>query len=279
MPSWHLSQQKHDLKHEVPSVANQFGKFLCSHVWHADFLFGVALVAEACSTWNSCFAAEEGGAKPCGPQSSEDAPDTQEIAGRDAVGSIQAALSSDGGCGGQISEPFDTKDLPSNTIPSGDKDTEGFFKAELGNSSSFCLPLEGEPWSASWGDEWHALQTELCDVPDLDCFAQRKMGGNEQFEESYDDAGELTAAAARGGQNFLGAEQFEIIAEGFPCSEIRSEEMPAGATKDLNHLFTRKGPAVAGERPSCNDIDSRTPTGDQDKVNHLEASFRHGGTE
>ena len=184
----HLSQQKHDLKHEVPSVVNQFDKVLCSHVWRADFLFGVALVAEACSTWNSCFAAEEGGARACGPQSSEDAPDTQDIAGRDAERSIQAALSGDGGCGGQISEPFNTKDLPYNTIPSGDKDTEGFFKAELGNSSSICLQIEGEPWSASW-DEWHALQTELCDVPDLDCFAQRKKGGHEQFEESHVDFG------------------------------------------------------------------------------------------
>ena len=300
----HLSQQKHDLKHEVSSVVNQFDKFLCSHVWRADFLFGVALVAEACSAWNSCFAAEKGGARPCGPQSSEDAPDTQEIAGRDAEGSIQAALSGDGGCGGQISEPFNAKDLPYNMIPSGNKDTEGFFKAELensssicvgdggcggqisepfntkdlpyntilsgdkdteesfkaelGNSSSICMQIEGEPWSVSC-DEWHALQTELCDVPDLDCSAQRKKGGHEQFEESHIDFGELTAAAVRGGQNLLEAKQTETIAEGFPCTEGCSNEMPTGASKDLNHLVTRKGPAVAGERPGCNEVGLRTP--------------------
>ena len=256
----HFSKQKHDLKHEVPSVVNQFDKFLCSHVWHAEFPFGMALVAEACRAWNTCFATDECGAEPCDSQSSENASDTQEIAGRDAEGSIHAALNSDGGYGGQISEPFNTKDLPYNTIPSGDKDTEGFFKAELGNSSSICLPLEGEPWSASWDDEWHALQTELCDIPDLDCFAQRKMGGNEQLEENHDDAGELTAAAARGGQNFLEAKQIETIAEGFPCSEGCSKEMPTGASKDLNHLVTRKGPAVAGERPCGNEVGLRTPT-------------------
>ena len=223
-------KQKHDLKHEVPSVVNQFDKFLCSHVWHADFPFGMALVAEACEAWMKCFATDEGGAQPCGTQSSEDAPDTQEIADRDAEGSIQAALGSNGGYGGQISEPFKSKDFVYNTI-SYDKDTEGFFKAEHGRSRSLGLSLEGEPWSAAWDDEWHALQTELCDVPNLDCFAQRKLGGNEQFDSSHVDFGELAAAAVRGGQTLIDAEQFEIIAGDASCSVGCSGGMPTGASK------------------------------------------------
>ena len=85
----------------------------------------------------------------------------------------------------------------------------------------------------------------------------RKKGGHEQFEESHIDFGELTAAAVRGGQNLLEAKQTETIAEGSPCAEGCSNEMPTGAS---NHLVTRKGPAVAGERPSCNEVGLRTPT-------------------
>ena len=59
----HLSKQKHDLKHEAPSVVNQFGEFLCGHVWHAEFPFGMALVAEACRAGNTCFAADSGDAR------------------------------------------------------------------------------------------------------------------------------------------------------------------------------------------------------------------------
>ena len=135
----HFSKQKHDLKHEVPSVVNQFDKFLCSHVWHAEFPFGVALVAEACSAWNTCFAADGGGARLyC--SSSKGAQQTgQEAAARDAVGGIsagfegcgsffesqtQSVLHHDGGSSGQFLERFKQDDRTYDTIPDDDKDTE-----------------------------------------------------------------------------------------------------------------------------------------------------------
>ena len=44
-------------------------------------------------------------------------------------------------------------------------------------------------------------------------------------------------------------------------TDVDACNLPTGASKDLNHLVTRKGPAVAGERPNCNDVGLRTLTG------------------
>ena len=378
----HLSKQKHNLNHAVPSAVNQLDNFLCSHVWHAEFPFGMALVADACRAWTTCFTA-------------------QEIAGCDAEGSIQAAHKSDGSCGGQIPEPFDKKDSICYATPSSDKDTEGFFQDKLGNLESLCSSLEGEDLSArevesnecrdSSGHHagtfpaGHCHLREVirehgvpCDdgggqISDVYCqnfgafsmipdpVLEQNTGGDkdksgEQLQNrigpkrGYEDSscihlrrlpsllwslcGAFSGKSGQNGNSRKSVNRKLAMAHGVKdCSAVETSgicrglqgefsfdqpfvpvsapefgtqqecslqlcdqvvdaallyhqgtcvlgvgTLPTGASKDLNHLVTRKGPAVAGERPSRNDVELSTPTGDQNKENHLVTRKFHSVT-
>ena len=386
----HLSQQKHDLKHEVPSVVNQFGEFLCSHVWHAEFPFGMALVAEACSAWNTCFAADGGGARLYGSSRKGAQQTGQEAAARDAVGGISAGFEScgsffesqtqsvlhhDGGSGGQFLERFKQDDQTYDTIPDDDKDTEesigedAFDRlacesfADMQGSPSDKIPggrtVEDLPAREVEGNEGQGGQTfgVYCQnfgafsmIPDpvleqntgsdedapgeqLQCklgpgcgkedslclrmlhlpsflwslcgtFSGRS-GKNCEGRQPVNQRLALTqgtnahsvvnsSGTCRGLQGELSFDQpiLPVLAQKVEtqqdsCLQVRDQvadatlsnhrgssvldacTLPTGASKDLNHLVTRKGPAVAGERPRRNDVELRAPTGVQNKENHL----------
>ena len=150
----HFSKQKHDLKRDVPSAVNKFDKSLCSHVWHAEFPFGVALVAEACSAWNTCFAADGGDARLYCSGSEGAQQNRQKAAARGAVGGISAGSEDCGsfsgsraqkvwqpgdGSGGQFLEHLKQNDLTYDMIPDNGHRAEEFIedaRGAVGNISN-----------------------------------------------------------------------------------------------------------------------------------------------